>query len=80
MEKSKVVVKSRVAVAMLTTLYDEELWHEYAIQMRTLSKAATDPRMRQRALAAAVGFERIAELASKLRSTSERRRRWGWAA
>jgi hypothetical protein len=65
---------------MLTTLYDVELWHEYANQMRALSKRVIDPRIRQRALAAAAGFEHIAELASKLRSSSERRRRWGWAA
>jgi hypothetical protein len=63
---------------MSSTLYDIELWHEYAQQMRALSRRATDPRVRQRALAAAGGFERIADLASKLQLVSERRRRWGW--
>ena len=63
-----------------TTLYDAELWHEYANQMRALSNRATDPRIRQRALVAAAGFERIADLAAKLRLTCERRRRWNWAA
>jgi hypothetical protein len=61
---------------MLTTLYDAELWHEYANQMRALSKKVTDPRIRQHALVAAAGFERIADLANKLRLTCERRRRW----
>ncbi len=65
---------------MPPTLHDVELWLEYANQMRELSKKITDPRIRQRTLAAAAGFEHIADLASKLRSTSERRRRWGWAA
>lgn len=65
---------------MLYTLYDVELWREYANQMRALSKRVTDPRIKQRALVAAAGFERIADLASKLRSTTERRRRWGSAA
>jgi len=65
---------------MLYTLYDVELWREYAKQMRALSTRVTDPRIKQRALVAAEGFERIADLASKLRSTSERRRRWGSAA
>jgi hypothetical protein len=64
---------------MLTTLYDVELWHEYANQMRALSKRATDPRIRQHALVAAAGFERIAGLAAKLRLTCERRRRSSWA-
>ena len=59
-----------------TTLYDADLWHEYANQMRALSKRVTDPRVRQRALVAAAGFERIADLATKLRLTCERRRRW----
>ena len=63
---------------MSSTLYDIELWREYAEQMRALSQRATDPRVRRRALAAAAGFERIADLAGKLRSSSERRRRWGW--
>jgi hypothetical protein len=65
---------------MLATLYDVELWHEYANQMRSLSKRVTDPRIRQHALAAAAGFERIAELAAKLRLSCERRRRGSWAA
>ena len=62
---------------MSSTLYDIELWREYAQQMRALSRRMADPRARQHALAAAAGFERIADLASKLRSISERRRRWG---
>jgi len=62
---------------MSSTLYDIELWREYAQQMRALSQKASDPRVRQRALAAAAGFERIADLASKLQSSGERRRRWG---
>lgn len=65
---------------MSMILYDAELWHEYANQMRALSKKVTDPRMRQHVVDAAIGFDRIADLASKLRSTSERRRRWSWAA
>ncbi len=65
---------------MQTILYDVELWREYAKQMHSLSRRATDPRIRQRALAAAAGFERIAELASKMRTNSEQRRRWGRAA
>jgi len=48
--------------------------------MRALSRRATDPRIRQRMLAAAAGFERIADLAGKLRLSNERRRRWHWAA
>jgi len=63
---------------MSSTLYDIELWREYAEQMRALSQRVTDPRVERRALAAAAGFERIADLASKLRSSSESRRRWGW--
>ncbi len=64
---------------MLTTLYDVELWHESANQMRALSKRVTDPRIRRHVLVAAAGFERIAALAIKLRLTCERRRRWSWA-
>lgn len=65
---------------MLTTLHDAELWREYANQMRALSKRVTDPRIRQHALVAAAGFERIADLATKLKLICERRRRWNWAA
>ncbi len=65
---------------MSSILYDVELWREYAKQMHALSRKVTDPRIRQRALAAAAGFEQIAELAAKMRSSAERRWRWGWAA
>ena len=65
---------------MSLILYDVELWHEYASQMRALAKSMADPRMRQRMLAAAAGFERIAELAKKLQDAPEKRRRWNWAA
>jgi hypothetical protein len=62
---------------MSSILYDTELWREYAEQMRALSQRVIDPRVRRHTLAAAEGFERIADLASKLRSSSERRRHWG---
>ena len=58
---------------MQTTLYDVELWREYAMQMRALSQAMTDPQTKQHTLAAAAGFDRIAELASTLESKRERR-------
>jgi len=60
---------------MSPTLYDVELWREYAKQMRALSQKMTDPRIRQHTLAAAIGFERIANLAGQLQAASERRRR-----
>jgi len=65
---------------MSTTLYDAELWREYAKQMRMLSQNTTDPRIRRHTLAAAIGFERIADLAGQLQSASERQRRSVWAA
>ena len=60
---------------MSPTLYDAELWREYAKQMRVLSQKTTDPRIRRHTLAAAIGFERIADLAGQLQSARERQRR-----
>lgn len=65
---------------MPSILYDIELWREYANEMHALSQQMSDPRMRRHALAAAAGFERIADLAEKLQMEVERRRRRGWAA
>jgi hypothetical protein len=57
---------------MQSTLYDVELWREYAAQMRTLSGSINDPKARQRTLEAAAGFDQIAQLASKLGSGGRR--------
>ena len=65
---------------MPSILYDIELWREYANEMHALRQMATDPRIRQHALAAAAGFDRIAALAERLQMEAERRRRRGWAA
>jgi hypothetical protein len=51
---------------MPSTLYDSDLWREYAAQMRALSGAMPDPQAKQRTLAAAAGFDQIAQLAEKL--------------
>ena len=65
---------------MSPILYDVELWREYAKQMRVLSQKTTDPRISRHMLAAATGFERIADLAGQLQSASERQRRSVWEA
>lgn len=65
---------------MPSILYDIELWREYAKEMFVLSQKTTDPRIRRHALAAAEGFERIADLAAKLQAADDRRRRRSWAA
>jgi hypothetical protein len=57
---------------MQSTLYDSDLWREYAAQMRALSGATPDPHVRQRTLDAAMGFERIAQLADKLGFSGQR--------
>ncbi len=58
--------------AMQSTLYDVELWREYAAQMRALSGSINDPGTRQRTLEAAAGFDQIAQLAGKLGSGDRR--------
>ncbi len=55
---------------MASVLYDVQLWLEHADKVRALSRMERDPRTRQQMLAVAAGFERIAGLASMLRSTS----------
>jgi hypothetical protein len=57
---------------MQSTLYDVELWREYAAQMRALSGSIKDEKTRRRTLEAAAGFEQIAQLASKLGSGGRR--------
>jgi hypothetical protein len=57
---------------MQSTLYDADLWREYAAQMRTLSGGIADPQAKQRTLDAAAGFEQIAQLADKLGSAGKR--------
>ncbi len=57
---------------MQSTLYNAQLWLGHAEQVRTLSKAETDPRTKQQMLNVAAGFDRIAHLAVQLRSTNGR--------
>jgi len=53
---------------MPTKLYNVQLWREHAAQARELSRALSDPRTKQQISDIAAGFDRIAELASKLQS------------
>ena len=53
---------------MPTKLYNVQLWREHAAKARALSRALTDPRTKHQMAAIADGFDRIAELASKLQS------------
>ena len=46
---------------MASLFFDVELWREYAQKSRAFSKAMADPRSKQRLLAVAAGFDRIAE-------------------
>ncbi len=62
----------RATTVMQSTLYDVDLWREYASQLRALSGTMPDPQSKQRTLEAADGFENIAQLASKLESTGKR--------
>ncbi len=55
-----------------STLYDADLWREYAEQMRALSGAMPDSQAKQQTLDAAAGFDQIALLADKLGSTEKR--------
>ena len=57
---------------MQPTLYDVDLWREYAAQMRALSGVMTDASAKQRTLEAAAGFDQIAQLASKLAPSGKR--------
>ena len=52
-------------------LYNVQLWLKHAEEARALSTVIADPQTRQQMLDIAVGFERIAGLASKLRATSD---------
>ena len=55
---------------MQSTLYNAQLWLGHAEQVRTLSKAVSDPHTKQQMLNVAAGFDRIAHLAAQLRSTN----------
>jgi hypothetical protein len=57
---------------MQSTLYDVDLWREYAAQLRALSGTIPDPRAKRQTLEAADGFEHIAQLAGALQSTGKR--------
>ncbi len=57
---------------MHSTLYNAQLWLGHAEQVRTLSKAVTDPRTKEHMLNVAAGFDRIAHLAAQLKSTNGR--------
>jgi hypothetical protein len=54
---------------MNTTLYNVQLWRKHAAEARALSKALSDARTKQQMSDIAAGFDRIADLASKLQST-----------
>jgi hypothetical protein len=56
---------------MQPTLYDVELWLDYAAKMRALSWTMTDPSTRQLLLTAAGGFDTIAQLAGALSAGSK---------
>ena len=53
---------------MPQTLYNIQLWRKHAAEARALSKALSDPRTKQQMSDIAAGFDRIAELASRLQS------------
>lgn len=53
---------------MPQTLYNIQLWRKHAAEARTLSKAVSDPSTKQQMSDIAAGFDRIADLASKLQS------------
>jgi hypothetical protein len=55
---------------MNTTLYNVQLWRKHAAEARALSKALRDPKTKQQMSDIAAGFDRIADLAGKLQSTS----------
>lgn len=55
---------------MSTTLYNVQLWRDHAAKARALSKALNDPKTKRQMSDIAAGFDRIAELASMLQSTS----------
>ena len=63
----------------MTTLYNVQLWLRHAEQARALSAAISDRQAKERMLAIAAGYERIAGLAKELKSaspTSVRTDRW----
>jgi len=53
---------------MNTTLYNVQLWRKHAAEARALGKTLRDPRTKQQMADIAAGFDRIADLASKLQS------------
>ena len=55
---------------MQSTLYNAQLWLGHAEQVRSLSRAVSDPRTKQHMLHVAAGFDRIADLAVQLNSTN----------
>ena len=55
---------------MPQTLYNVQLWRKHAAEARALSKALSDPKTKQQMSHIAAGFDRIADLASKLQSTN----------
>jgi hypothetical protein len=55
---------------MNTTLYNVQLWRKHAAEARALSKALNDPKTKQQMSDIAAGFDRIADLASKLQSAA----------
>ena len=55
---------------MNTTLYNVQLWRKHAAEARALSKALRDPRAKQQMSDIAAGFDRIADLATKLQSAA----------
>ena len=54
----------------MPTLYNVQLWLKHAEEARALSAAIVDREIKERMLAVAAGFEHIADLASKLKATS----------
>jgi hypothetical protein len=61
----------------MPTLFNIQLWLKHAEEARALSTVIADPQTRRQMLGIAVGFEHIADLASKLRATSDMSSRSG---
>ena len=55
---------------MPSTLYNVQLWLDHAEEVRALSRAINDPQTKQLMMSVAAGFDRIAGLATNLRSKS----------
>ncbi len=55
---------------MPQTLYNVQLWRKHAAEARALGKALSDPKTKQQMSDIAAGFDRIADLASKLQSVN----------